>query len=89
MRRLNSNNFQKNPFVGNTQTSSLKQNKFSNYDKLGRKTVEEVKQGMIDVKYKDFKGRQERKTEVVKKEQPRNIPDFKNRINNLRNINRG
>lgn len=86
---MNPNSFQKNPFVGNNQTSTFKQNVFTNYDKLGRKTVEEVKQEMIDVKYKDFKGRQERKTEIVKPEQPRNIPNFKNRVNNMRNINRG
>lgn len=86
---MNPNSFQKNPFINNNQTSTFKQNGFTNYDKLGRKTVEEVKQDMVDVKFKDFKGRQERKTEVVKTEQPRNIPDFKNRVNNLRNINRG
>ena len=86
---MNQNNFQKNPFVSNTASTSYKPKQFSNYDKLGRRTVEEVKQDMVDVKYNNFKEKQERKTELVQTEQPKHMPDFKGRINNLRNINRG
>ena len=86
---MNQNSFQKNPFVQNNVPSTYKSNTFSNYDKLGRKTVEEVKQEMVDVKYKDFKDNKNRKTEVVIPKQPNNIPDFQSRVNNLRNINRG
>lgn len=86
---MNQNSFQKNPFLNNNNTSTIKNNKFSNYDKLGRKTVEEVKQEMVDVKFQGFKEKQNRKTEIIPTRQPNNIPDFKNRVNNLRNINRG
>lgn len=86
---MNQNSFQKNPFVQNNTTNTFKNNTFSNYDKLGRKTVEEVKQEMVDVKYKDFKENLNRRTEVVPQKQPNNMPDFKSRVNNLRNINRG
>ncbi|MBE6138200.1 MAG: hypothetical protein E7173_00455 [Firmicutes bacterium] len=86
---MSPNNFQKNPFVSNNATSSYKPKHFSNYDKLGRRTVEEVKQDMVDVKYNNFKERQERNTEIVSTPQPKHTPDFKDRVNNLRNINRG
>ena len=84
---MNQNSFQKNPFINNNAaTPAFKSNKFSNYDKLGRKTVEEVKQDMLDVKFGDFK---ERKTEIVPHKQTNGIPNYKDRVNNLRNINRG
>ncbi|MBE6152052.1 MAG: hypothetical protein E7165_01905 [Firmicutes bacterium] len=86
---MSQNSFQKNPFVNSNNTSGLSNGKFTNYAQLGRQTVEEVKQGMMDVKYNDFKNKMERKTEVVQTQQPKMVPDFKNRVNNLRNINRG
>ena len=86
---MSQNSFQKNPFINSNNSGTLKNNKFTNYSQLGRQTVEEVKQGMLDVKYNNFKDKMERKTEIIQPEQPKNIPDFKNRVNNLRNINRG
>lgn len=87
---MNQNSFQKNPFINNNHAKvEFKNKQFSNYDKLGRKTVEDVKQEMVDVKYKDFKSNLERKTEINPAKQSNNIPNFKNRVNNLRNINRG
>lgn len=85
---MNQNSFQKNPFVNNNCNTTIANNKFSNYDKLGRKTVEEVKQDMYDVKYSSFKERLNRKTEVEPPKQQNNTPNFQNRVNNLRNINR-
>lgn len=86
---MNQNSFQKNPFINNNSNTTIKNNKFSSYDKLGRKTVEEVKQEMVDVKYSNFKESLNRKTEVEPPKQQNNIPNFQNRVNNLRNINRG
>lgn len=86
---MNQNSFQKNPFISNNTTRNLNNNTFSNYDKLGRKTVEEVKQDMVDVKYHDFKEKHNQEVKINNNSQVNNAPDFKNRINNLRNINRG
>lgn len=86
---MNQNSFQKNPFIKSETPTSYKSNSFSNYDKLGRKTVEEVKGEMLDTKYKDFKQRQDKNQTAEPPKQPNSLPDFKSRVNNLRNINRG
>lgn len=88
---MNPNNFQKNPFLNNNASSTplYKNNKFSNYDKLGRKTVEEVKENMVDVRFKNLKKSSESKKEIPSPKQPNSLPDFKARVNNLKNINRG
>lgn len=66
-----------------------KHNKFSNYDQLGRKTVEEVKKDMVDVKYNHFQDKidSNRKTELT--QQTNNVPDFKSRVDMLKKVNRG
>ena len=77
------NSFQKNPFVSSGNNNQYNNKEFSNYTKLGRKTVEQVKEEMNNLKYKNFENKVfERKTEV------NNQNDFNHRINNLRNINR-
>lgn len=86
------NSFQKNPFIVSSNVQQFNNNEFSNYAKLGHKTVEQVKGEMNQVKYGNFKEMQEkRKTEIESK--PNNdfnrAPDYKSRIDNLRNINRG
>lgn len=83
------NSFQKNPFVSNGNNNQYNDGKFSNYAKLGRKTVEQVKEEMNNLKYKNFESKTfERKTEVSNQNDFNHSTDFRNRINNLRNINR-
>lgn len=86
---MSQNSFQKNPFINSSSEPTIRNSKFSNYDKLGRKTVEEVKQDMVDVKYNHFQEKIDRRTEVVPAKQPNNVPDFKSRVDTLRKINRG
>ena len=79
-------------FNTNNNVKQYNNNEFSNYAKLGRKTVEQVKNEMNQVKHSNFKEIQDaRKTEI--KPQTNNnfnrAPDYKSRIDNLRNINRG
>lgn len=84
------NNFQKNPFInGGNNNSQYNSGEFSNYAKLGRKTVEQVKEEMNNLKYKNFENKTfERKTEVNNQNDFNHSTDFRNRVNNLRNINR-
>ena len=87
---MNRNNFQKNLFVNNNSTSGIKGvNKLSDYEQLGRKTVEEVKKNMADVKYNHL----QKKIDNNKKSEPRqesnSIPNFKQRVDVLKRINRG
>lgn len=83
------NGFQKNPFV-NSSSANIAQNSYnninSNFSKLGRKTVEQVKEEMIGVKFRNNLA--ERKTEVKPEPAPTKAPDYQSRVNNLRNINR-
>lgn len=86
---MNQNKFQKNPFINGNSTSSMNGvNRFSNYDKLGRKTVEEVKQNMIDLKYNHFQEKINNNNNTSQP-QPKDVPDFKKRVDMLRKINRG
>ena len=82
------NSFQKNPFVNNSNQTVLNNynNGQSNYDKLGRKTVEEVKSEMLDLKFGNKVN--ERKTEIKKVEVSNHPQDYQSKINNLRNINK-
>lgn len=83
------NSFQKNPFINNNSSQSSfnnNHNEYSNYDKLGRKTVEQVKSEMLDVKFGNKLN--DRKTEVREVNIPNRAPDYQSRINNLRNINK-
>lgn len=84
------NNFQKNPFVNSKTNNSYNNNQFSNYAKLGRKTVEQVKEEMNNVKYQNFENKiEKRNTENNNQKNDFNHSiDFRNRINNMRNINR-
>lgn len=83
------NSFQKNPFVSSGNNNQYNNKEFSNYTKLGRKTVEQVKEEMNNLKYKNFENKVfERKTEVNNQNDFNHSTDFRNRINNLRNINR-
>lgn len=78
--------FQKNPFMkSSTPQSSSINNSFSCYDKLGRKTVEEVRQGMENLKY----NQSQPKKQELPNHDFNHTPDFKKRVDNLRNINRG
>lgn len=85
------NFFGKQTFNTNNNVKQYNNNEFSNYAKLGHKTVEQVKDEMNKVKYGNLKEIQDaRKTEI--NHQPNNfnrVPDYKSRIDNLRNINRG
>ena len=84
---MNQNSFQKNPFLqGKTGSTIGKHSKFSNYDQLGRKTVEEVKK---DIEYNHFQDKidSNRKTELT--QQTNNVPDFKSRVDMLKKVNRG
>ena len=80
------NSFQKNPFINSGNQSGFKNNEYSNYDKLGRKTVEQVKNEMLDVKFGTKLN--DRKTEIKEINIPNRSPDYQSRINNLRNINK-
>ncbi len=83
------NSFQKNPFVSSSNNNQYNNGKFSNYAKLGRKTVEQVQEEMNNLKYKNFENKTfERKTEVNNQNDFNHSTDFRNRVNNLRNINR-
>lgn len=84
------NNFQKNPFMNNnTVNNRYSNNEFSNYAKLGRKTVEQVKEEMNNVKYRNFENKMEkRNTEINNQNDFNHSTDFRNRVNNMRNINR-
>lgn len=90
---MNLNSFQKNPFVNNSvgATSSYKSKQFTNYDKLGRKTVEEVQQEMAQAKYGDFQEKLNKRAEEAKEppKQTNSLPDFKGRVDSLRKIHRG
>lgn len=82
---LNQNSFQKNSFM-NINNAQVNQNS----GKLGRRTVEEIKTEMNDLKYQDLIKRQNaRKTEIVQSNDFNHVPNFKNKVDNLRNINRG
>lgn len=84
------NFFGKQSFNGNNNVKSFNNNEYSNYAKLGHKTVEQVKNEMNRVKYDNFKEVQDsRKTEVKPNNNYNNIPNYKSRVDNLRNINRG
>ena len=83
------NSFQKNPFVNsNNNQSSITNNPsmYSNYSKLGRKTVEQVKGEMVNVKFGAKIN--ERKNEVKENNVSNRVPDYQSRVNNLRNINK-
>ncbi len=80
-------NFQNNPFLSNGNSRQYNDGKFSNYAKLGHKTVEEVKEEMNNVRFQN-KSMPEPKKEIVNKNDFNHSTDFRNRINNLRNINR-
>ena len=83
------NSFQKNPFVSSGNNNQYNNGKFSNYAKLGHKTVEQVQEEMNNLKYKNFENKTfERKTEVNNQNDFNHSTDFRNRVNNLRNINR-
>lgn len=83
------NNFQKNPFINSGNNKQYSDGKFSNYAKLGHKTVEEVKEQMNNVKFHNFESKfTERKTEVNNQNDFNHSIDFRNRMNNMRNINR-
>ncbi len=83
------NSFQKNPFVSSGNNNQYNNGQFSNYAKLGRKTVEQVKEEMNNLKYKNFENKTfERKSEVNNQNDFNHSTDFRNRVNNLRNINR-
>lgn len=86
------NGFQKNPFIGNNNVKQYNNNQFSNYAKLGHKTVEQVKEEMINVKYgknNEFKEVRNTKVELKNNNDFNRAPDYKSRVDNLRNINRG
>ena len=86
------NFFGRQSFNTNNNVKQFNNNEFTNYAKLGHKTVEQVKDEMNQVKYGNFKGMQDaRKTEITPKPNKdlNRAPDFKSRIDNLRNINRG
>lgn len=90
---MKQNSFQKNPFInsGTNTISGYKAKQFTNYHKLGRKTVEQVKQEMVEVKYGDFGQSLNKKTEEPTEppKQSNNVPDFKGRVDSLRKIHRG
>ena len=86
------NNFGRPSFNSNNTPQYKNNSEFTNFAKLGHKTVEQVKEEMNNVKYNNFKSIQDsRKTEV--KSQPNNdfnrVPDYKGRVDNLRNIYKG
>lgn len=86
------NFFGRQSFNSNNNVKQFNNNEFTNYAKLGHKTVEQVQNEMNQVKYGNFKEMQDaRKTEITSKHNNdfNRAPDFKNRIDNLRNINRG
>ncbi len=84
------NFFGRQSFNGNNNVKQFNNNEYSNYAKLGHKTVEQVKDEMNKIKYGNFKEMQEaRKTEIVPNHDFNRAPDYKSRIDNLRNINRG
>lgn len=84
------NFFGRQNFNGNNNVKQFNNNEFSNYAKMGHKTVEQVKDEMNQVKYGNFKEMQEsRKTEIVPNNDFNRAPDYKSRVDNLRNINRG
>ena len=84
------NFFGRQSFNTNNNVKQYDNNQYSNYAKLGHKTVEQVKEEMAQVKYGNFKEMQEsRKTEVVPKVEINKVPDYKSRIDSLRNINKG
>ena len=86
------NFFGRQSFNGNNNVKQFNNNQYSNYDKLGHKTVEQVKEEMNQVKFGNFKEMQEkRKTEIEPKPEPKmnQVPDYKSRVDNLRKINRG
>ena len=85
------NSFQKNPFINSTKATTTSMSNIgvqnnSNYTKLGRKTVEQVQEEMNSVKFSKLLGKKvnEESTPQVSHQ----VPDYKNRVNNLRNINR-
>lgn len=81
------NNFQMNSFFNNKNIKQYDNGKFSNYTKLGHKTVEEVKEEMNNVKFQN-RSMPERKTEITNKNDFNHSTDFRNRVNSMRNINR-
>lgn len=81
------NNFIRNPFFNSGNNKQYSDGKFSNYAKLGHRTVEEVKEDMNNVKFQN-KNVVEHKNEVANKNDFNHSTDFRNRVNNLRNINR-
>lgn len=87
------NSFRPNPFVSSKNVKQYtNNNEYTNYAKLGHKTVEQVRGEMDKVKYGNFKEKQEqRKTEIQPKTNNdfNRAPDYKTRVDNLRNINRG
>jgi len=86
------NFFGRQGFNSNNNVKQFNNNEFSQYTKLGHKTVEQVKNEMVNVKYGEFINKQnERKTQIEQKSNNdfNRAPDYKSRIDNLRNINRG
>ena len=84
------NSFQKNPFINSgVSNNNYNNNEFSNYAKLGRKTVEQVKEEMHNVKYHNFENKiKERNTEINNQNDFNHSVDFRSKINSMRNINR-
>lgn len=75
---------------GNSKPAMKGINKFSNYDQLGRKTVEEVKKNMLDVKYDHFQEKIDNNNKKLQPQQNSNsVPDFKGRVDMLKKVNRG
>lgn len=85
------NFFGRQNFNSNNKVKQFNNNEYSNYAKMGHKTVEQVKDEMNQVKYGNFKGMQNaRKTEIIPQSNNLNrVPDYKNRVDNLRKIDRG
>lgn len=91
---MNRNSFQKNPFINSNSKPGMNGvNKFSNYEQLGRKTVEEVKKDMIDVKYNHFQEKIDNNKNKIQNSQSigktNGVPDFKSRVDMLKKVNRG
>ena len=84
------NSFQKNPFMNNNSSNNNYNNgTFSNYAKMGRKTVKQVKEEMNNVKYRNFENKMmERKTDIPNQNDFNHATDFRNKINSMLNINR-
>ena len=85
---FNQSSFQKNAFVKVNNNNNQIINNDPN--KLGRRTVDEIKQDMLNIQHRGFFERQNanKQEQTVKNDNMHKPINYQERINNLRNINR-